>query len=616
MTGSSRIRILLPCAVLIALQWIVFWPALDNKFLLYDDDTYVSGNPTVQSLSAPSFLKMFSQPYFHSYTPLTLLSHAVDYSLWKTNPRGHHLTSVVLHCANSVMMFFMCLLLFRVTGIGESKPSGGSLLTASSVSELAGAFISATLFSIHPLRVESVAWISDRKDLLLGLFSLSSVIAYMMYVTMRSSPQKTRWYLLSFACFLLALLSKSTAVVLPVVLLFLDALLPQKNNWRALIKEKLPFILLAMTFGVVPAIAAKGGTASDVVFRLSGLQRVLLPLYTLIFYPAKILWPNDLTPIYDSPGFWWMVAGVVASTAVTVAVVAQARRGNKHWLVAWLCYVVCIVPTITGLSGGIQPWADRYSYVSTISLFALTGGGLRTILARPNRTVLQIRTLIITGILVAVVCTWCFLSREQMGIWRDSETLFRYAVEKAPASPMAHGNLGQALLENNDLEGAIVSIRKAIALEPRYPGALYNAGIAFERKQNPDSAAVYYGQAIAVDTTYVNAYVNLANLFVNLNRPDEAIPLYERAAALAPSDADVYYNLGNALYLKGDRRRALESYRTAVRISPGYASAYHNMGIILLNLGDADAALVNFQRAARLGSSDAQRLLSSKGYSW
>ena len=620
---SRTWQLILASLVLVALQFLVFSPVLDNEFLKYDDDVYVYDNANIQSLQAVNVAWMFARPYYRSYTPLALLSHAVDYRLWGNNPWGHHLTSLLLHCANTVLVFLLGLMLLHAVRLVP----GGKLLEGpeapvafADTASVVGVFVGSLLFSLHPMRVESVAWVSDRKDLLVTLFALPCLMAYLKYDACRGTKRALRWYLGSLFLFTLALLSKSIAIVIPAMLIFLDMLLLHRRNhgskWTSLVVEKIPFLMLSVAFGIFAIIAARESQLSDIVTRLSTAQKILLPLYSIMFYPMKMLWPVHLTPVYDAPGIPLMVVAAILCIGITVFAIISAKKGRGCWLLAWLCYIVAIVPTITGLSAGIQPWADRYSYLPIISLMLFIGGSVRWLWERYQHQQVVVRG-VITVLSAGLVLVYGRLSAQQLPVWHNAELLWRYAIGVTPDLPMPYANLGVVLESRGDHDGALNMYGKAIAIEPHYADALYNMGIAYEAKQLVDSAASSYTKAIAADRTYADAYVNLGNIFVRAGKYDEGITLFEQAIKLDASDpADPYFNMGIALYYKGDLLKALECFQAAIRYSPSYANAYYNMGYVFLDLGDNEAAMESFVRAARVGSADAQQLLRSKGYSW
>lgn len=615
-------QLVLAVFLLVAMQLLVFGTAQNNQFLKYDDDVYVYENANIQTLDGESVAWMFARPYYRSYTPLTLLSHAVDYRLFGDDPRGHHLSSLVLHSVNTVLVFVFGLMLFHV-GRGGAGGAAADAQRSSAVSldaaELIGAFFAAALFSLHPMRVELVAWVSDRKDLLLALFVLLCCMAYLMYESSRGTKRALRWYIASLVLFVLAGLSKSIALVIPVVLILFDVFLLRKRDrgtaWTSLVIEKVPFFMVSIAFGVIAIIAARGSQTSDIVAKFSATQAVLNPFYSIIFYVGKILWPAHLTPVYGPPGVPLMIAATIICAAITAFTIMAARRGKSWYLLGWLCYVVTILPTITGLSAGIQPWADRYSYLPTVSLMLLVGAGIRGLWNRGNRAGMFVRGSV--AALCVVLLLGCGrLSIQQVPVWQNGESLWAHAIVEAPDLPMPFANLGVALESKGDHDGALSMYTKAIALEPHYADALYNMGIAYESKNLTDSAAACYSKAMAADTSYDDAYVNLGNLSVRTGKLDDGIRMYEHAIAIDGSKPEPYYNMGIAVYTKGDRTKAIECFQAAIKRSPGYADAYHNMGVVYLDLGNSAAALECFTRAARLGFPEAQTLLRSKGYSW
>jgi protein O-mannosyl-transferase len=612
---------ILAAIFLVALQFAVFGRSLDYAFLKYDDDVYVYENQDVQRLDAESIAWLFAKPYYRSYTPLPLLSHAIDFRLWGLAPWGHHLTSLILHCINSILLFFFVLQVLRITR--EPAGDAGKELPPRPVGEPdtagpLGAFVAAAIFSLHPMRVESVAWVSDRKDLLLLLFMLPACMAYLRYDANRNTKRGLRWYLVSLVCVVLAAFSKSIAVVAPVLFLLFDAFLTRRHRsmtWNGLLTEKIPFFIVGGTFGAIAIVAAGGSRPNEIMNTFSTAEQVFLPFYSIMFYPVKMLWPSHLTPVYPPPAFPAMVLAAIVCIVITKFVIDLARRGKPLWLLVWLCYVVTVLPTVSAVTAGIQLWADRYSYVAAVGLVLPFGVAVRDLWHGFGRHgVIERGSIVLLSSGLIAVC--CALSVLQLPVWQNGESLWQHAISEAPDLARPYGNLGVVLENEGDHSGALAQYRRAIALEPGYADALYNMGIAYESMNFQDSAALSYSRAIAMDSSYDDAYVNLGNLCVASGKLDEAIMLFERAIAINGSDPDPYYNMGIALYTKGDAGKALESFQEALKRSPGYAKAYHNMGAIYLHFGLNDAAFDCFKRAARLGLTESQNLLRSRGQSW
>ncbi len=616
MKSNHRITLLICSIGLVILQFIVYAPALNNAFVHYDDNTYVYQNANIKSLNAETVSGMFARPFFRSYTPLALLSHAVDYAVWKENPWGHHLTNLLLHSINVIFVFLLCAIILSRYSSRANKADRRGLFSFVNAASIAGACISATLYSLHPVRVESVAWVSDRKDLLLALFLLISVIAYLKYDEKRGTPAAAMWFMAALSTNILALLSKSIATVTPLLLLSLDAFMlhrsARREEWKKLLFEKTPFFVLSAGFSLLAVWAARGSIMSDIVAEMTTTQRILLPFYTLIFYPVKFLVPFGITPIYGPVGTGWMVGGALLALLILAGSLWQARRGHYAWLLALLCYALPLAPTMTGLSAGIQPWADRYTYIASVPLFLLVGAACSLLW---ERSMIRARSAIVV-IAGVIALFFGIMDRAQIGFWKDSETLWRKVVHDEPTIPNGYDNLGVALAEKGDMEGALQMYKTAIRLQPNYSDPYYNAAVIFQSKNMRDSAVIYYAHAIVADSENVDAYINLANMYATEGDREGAIGLYRKAIAIKADNADAYYNLGCVAYQSGDRKTALDCFTHAIKLSPNYASAYFNMGVVYLAEQQQESALKSFLRAARLGSADAQKLLSRSGLEW
>ncbi len=616
MKFHMRITLLGCSLILILFQFAVYAPALNNAFVHYDDNTYVYENENVKTFDVVAVAGMFARPFFRSYTPLALLSHSIDYALWKENPWGHHFTSLLLHSVNVVLMFLLSAVILSRVGRREKRTDAPGLFSNLTADTIAGAFIAAMLYSVHPMRVESVAWVSDRKDLLLALFLLPAVLAYLRYDDLRGTRAAVKWFIAALVFNVLALLSKSIATVTPLLFLSLDAFLlhrsARREAWKQLILEKTPFLLLSAGFGVLAMWAARGSLTSDIVVRMTTVERALLPVYSPAFYIEKILLPLRLTPIYGAPSTPWMVLGAFLTLLIIAAILWQARKGYVGWLLALCGFALPLLPVSAGLSAGIQPWADRYSYVPSIALFMLVGAGF-SVLWRRWTFRLRGATIIIA---TSAATIFGFMDRQQIGIWKDSETMWRTVVREAPAIPNGYDNLGVALADKGDFDAALEMYRTAIRLQPNYADPYYNAGVIFQARGMRDSAIFCYHRAILLDTSCVDAYINLGNVLTDGGNLEEGAALYERAITLDADNADAYYNLGCTVYRIGNREKALASFKKAILFSPKYASAYNNMGVIFLEENNIESALESFVRAARLGSTEARQRLSKAGYSW
>jgi protein O-mannosyl-transferase len=618
---KNTTQLLAAIVILVAVQIVVYSPTLQYEFLKYDDDAYVYENPNIKILNVESVAWLFAKPYYRSYTPLTFLTHAVDYKLWGDHPWGHHLGNLVLHTLNTISVFLLGLMLFKAARAHDPGQQGGAMPEGTQPSDLAiaiGAFMAAGLFSLHPMRAESVSWVSDRKDLLLTFFVLPTCMAYVKYAGLRGTPKALRWYLAAIVLFVFALFSKSIAVVVPLIFILLDLLLFRRDlrtEWKTLLLEKIPFLLLSGTFTFIAFASLGKSQEPHIISHLSAFQRVLLPFYSVVFYPVKILWPAHLTPMYDAVDSSIMFLATIAFVAITILTFKAAQKGRPYWLLAWCCYALAIAPTTTGSGAGIQPWADRYSYLPSVCIMLFAGSGMVWLWRRgSSKGTLALAG--ITALALALLVTSTALSMRQLPIWRNGESLWKQAMTESPALPMPYANLGVVLEDKGQPDAAIVQYRKALDLVPGYADALYNIGVAYETKAQPDSAEYYYIRAIAADTLYDDAFINLGNMYVRTGKLDKAIELFQHAVRIKPADPDPYYNMGIAYYTKGDIEKALDNFQNALKCSPSYAKAFYNIGAIYLSYGASDPAMECFKKAARLGLPEAQQVLKAKGKTW
>jgi tetratricopeptide (TPR) repeat protein len=472
----------------------VWLPLLHNGFINYDDTDYVTRNPVVLkglTLTGLRYAFGFSAGNWH---PLTWLSHMADVELFGMNPAGHHAVSLLLHTATTLLL---ALFLLRTTGAPWR-----SLLVA-------------LLFGLHPLRVESVAWVAERKDVLSALFWFLTLNAYVAYVR---RPGRGR-YLVTLACFTLGLMAKPMMVTLPVVLLLLD-LWPLGRSglsWRRLAGEKLPLAMLAAGASLLTWFAQQEGGN---VVRSSLLLNAGNALQACIVYLGKMVWPAQLAIIYPfdpaaitplcAAGAGLLLAGVTWTTF-------RLRRTAPWVTVGWLWYLVVLLPVSGIVRIGYHAFADRYTYLPLTGIFILlVWGGAELTASRPS---LQ-RALALSACSLLAACA--LLTRRQIDYWRDSVTLFRHTVAVTRNNYIAHTNLGSALAQQGETTAAIYHYREAIRIRPDSP----------------------------------NPHVDLGNVYLNLGYPAEALPHYDRALALNPGLAETHFNRGLALITLGRRQEA------------------------------------------------------------
>jgi protein O-mannosyl-transferase len=544
----------------------------------WDDPTYISENPTVlRGLSWSTAwwaLTTGHSPYWH---PLTWLSHLTDVSLFGTDAGAYHVVNLAFHAANTVLLFE---LLRRATGaVGRS------------------AFVAA-IFAAHPLHVESVAWVTERKDVLSTFFLLLTTLAYVGYTRRRS----WRRYALLLLFFALALMSKPMVVTLPVVLLLLDIWPLQRQRAWALVLEKVPLFALALATTATTIVIQHRVGAMAGFDALPWQTRFGNAAIGYVAYLWKTVWPSPLAAFY--PFFDASPVRVVAALAVLAAITAVAfrvRGRHPHVWVGWLWYVVTITPVIGFLQAGEQGMADRFMYVP------MTGLAIAAAWAVPELwPALRIRSpWVLRLAALALVAACAIASRAQAAHWESSLTLWQHATRVTPESYIAHENLGQALRELGRLEEARASYERALALAPaRSPGyaaVIQNSiGLVLTRQGRALEARDRFAAAVRDSPGFAEARTNLGNALAGEGRAAEAIGHYREAIRLKPDDVEPRVGLGGALLRSGRPDEAIVHYREALALDPQLAQAHNGLGGALATAGRDAEAMTEYREALRL----------------
>jgi hypothetical protein len=484
--------------------WIVFLPALGGGFLPWDDESNLVTNRAWRGLGWPQLGWMLTTFHKGHWIPVTWLSFGADYAVWGMEPKGYHLTNVLLHAANAGLV---CLLAMRL-----QAPEG-----ARGAARVLGAAAAALFFALHPLRVESVAWVTERRDVLCGFFFLLTVLCYLR-ATVEESAWRSRWYWLAVVAFALALGSKSMAASLPVILITLDVypLGRWQGAWRERLIEKIPFLLLSLLASAVAMVAVRAGGSVSSLADLGVAQRLAVSAYALVFYPWRTLVPAGLSPLYSlepgldpaAPIYLLCVALVVSITAGAVAV-----RARRPWLLAtWAAYVIMLLPVVGIFHNGPQIAADRYTYLPCLPFALLAGQGV-ALLAR--------RAWLTAAVPGAVLCLLSFLTIFQIGVWRDAESLWSRALAVSP-SAIAHSSMGVVLDDSGRSGDAIAQYVLALRMNPRLAHAQNNWGIALARQGKWTEAVQHYEEALRLSPGYAEAHLNLATALQRLGRYADA----------------------------------------------------------------------------------------------
>ena len=596
---ESRFASFLVCLALVAVIWLVFGQTLRHDFVNFDDNLYVYDSPlVVRGLSTEGIIGAFTHTHAHNWHPLTTVSHMLDCQLYRLNAGAHHLTNVILHTIAVLLLF---LVLKQMTAAFWQS-----------------AFVAA-LFAIHPLHVESVAWIAERKDVLSAVFFMLTLGAYACYVRAPTVPR----YLLVALAFAFGLMSKPMLVTLPFVLLLLDywplGRLEQSSSTREKVKilksdperrtigflllEKIPlfvlsaaacfltFVLQKRTAGAIPPLPFLWRAQNAVVSYVTYAWKALWPTHLAVFYPH----PNDTLPI------WGSIFAMLLLLAITAAAI-RFRSQRPYLFTGWFWYLVMLVPVIGLVQVGEQGHADRYTYLPSIGLFLVVVWFVADVaLARRSRS----GPVITAAVLIALALMWAAFI--QTSYWRNSETLWTHALSVTSDNDVAHNNLGYLCDDRGELDKAISHFERAAnirsgKLDPHYDLASafvqMNLADALAKKGQSDEAMIHYEQAIRLQPNYAEAYYNRSSVLFAKGRTAEAAADLEKVLEIQPNDAEAHTALGNALLQKGSLQEAIAHYEKASALAPEDPHSRNNLAWVLAT--SSDARIHDGARAVRL----------------
>ena len=576
--------VFLMSAALVAAGAFVYAPVRHHEFVNFDDPQYVSQNPDVTGgLNGRAVAWALATGHAGNWHPLTWLSHLLDVEWFGLDAGKHHLTSVALHLANTVLLF------------GLLHGMTGALLRS--------AFVAA-LFAVHPLHVESVAWIAERKDVLSALFFLLTLHAYLAYVR---SPRASR-YVLTFVLFALGLMAKPMLVTLPLVLLLLDwwplGRAHEPSDWRRLLVEKLPLIGLAIASSVVTVLVQHDAGAVKGLELLPLGRRLATAVLGYAWYAAKVVWPTRLAALYPYPARvpGGQVLGAVLLLGAVSWLALRAARRHPYLPVGWFWYVGTLLPVLGLVQVGSQPWADRYTYIPAIGLFIVVAWGAVDLLAGWRH-----RQAVLATAAAVVVAGSAIAARRQVDYWRNSVALWEHALEVTTGNYRAESNLGHALAKERRLEEAAAHYSAALDIRPDFPEAHNNLGLILAEQGKVREAMTHYADAVRALPDYLEAHNNLAVALTGEGRNGEAIRHFTEAVRIDPSVAVAHNNLGAALAREGRLEEAVPELAEALRIEPGYAEArtnlavaHNGLGAALADQGRTDEAIGHYAEALRL----------------
>jgi len=605
----------------------IYWQVGNNDFINFDDKVYVTENQYVQAgLDVEGLKWAFTTMHGSNWHPLTWLSHMLDCQLYGLNPKGHHLTNVLFHILNTILLF---LIFQRMTGA------------------LWKSALVASLFTLHPLHVESVAWVAERKDVLSTFFWMLTMGVYVFYV---ENPGIKK-YLLTILLFALGLMAKPMLVTLPFVLLLLDFWplgrfrvkksdsahnsdhsspketkdkkrkppRPLAKNvgvvkkitrfdyqWSLalpILWEKLPFFILVVISSTITFFAQQSGGAVSSLDAFPLTVRISNALVSYVSYMGKMIWPFNLAVLYPHPGMLadWKVAGACLLLLSISFMAIRMMKKFPYFIVGWLWYLGTLVPVIGLVQVGSQAMADRYTYVPLIGIFIIIVWGISDLTAGWRYRKGGIIVVSVTLLSILIVVAWF-----QVRHWTNSITLFRHTINATENNSTAHNSLGVALDAQGKTEDAIYHYKKALEIKPSYSKAYYNLGNALSEQGRISDAIVSYTKALEIKPDYERAHCNLGAALVEQGRIEEAIIHYTKALAINPIYFKAHYNLGNALAKQGKFVKALSHYTEALKINPDHADTHFNLGNVLIRQGKLYDAIDHYSEALRINPDDAE----------
>jgi tetratricopeptide (TPR) repeat protein len=577
--GGCRSSAWLLALLLTILSLAVSWPVRRHAFT-FDDHAYIEENRHVrQGLSRSNIGWAFTTFHQSNWHPVTWVSHLIDVELHGLDPRGHHETNAILHAANGALLFLFFAALT------------GSALRSAAL---------AALFALHPLHVESVAWVSERKDLLSAFFLALTLLSYLGY------QRRHGWkpYLLTVTMYALGLMAKPMLVTLPFALLLLDywplGRMPAPLSARRLaplLREKAPLFLMAAASCLVTFVAQQRGEAVQTTDMIPIAQRLSNVFVAYPTYLAKTLWPADLAVFYPHAKAALSRPAALAGGAVLALLSVAAvrlRRPQPFFLVGWLWFLGTLVPVIGLVQVGDQALADRYTYIPLIGIFLI----LTWTLFPPAASARGRRLSALA--LVVMMSALAMITREQLGHWRNDVTLFSHALEVTTDNWAAHDGMGNALAAQGRLEDALREYRRMLQLRPTYAEGYNNLGTVLARLGRRREAMGAFRSALLLKDTLARANGNLGLALAEEGRPREALHHLRKAVELDSCAANALTNLGNLLDAQGLSAEAEQRYRQAIDCEPDFPGAYYNLAVLQVRQGRSTEAAANLSIALRL----------------
>jgi tetratricopeptide (TPR) repeat protein len=574
--------------LLVAATLAVYGQVIGFRFVNLDDNHYITENPAVlQGLTPQGIRWAFTTLHADFWHPLTWLSHMLDVELYGGWAGGHHLTSLLLHLANTVLLF---LVLAAMTG--ASGPSAAV----------------AALFALHPLHVESVAWVSERKDVLSTLFFMLTLLAYVRY------SRTGRWahYGVVVLFFVLGLMAKPMLVTVPLVLMLLDLWPLKRFDLRDLkgrkalhlLEEKIPLLTIGFLFGIVAIVAQiKSGQATPFAGGYPLWVRFVNALASYGSYLALTVWPSGLIPFYPHLGEQvplWKAGLSLAAISAAAAFAWHRRSRNPYLLVGLLWYLITLFPVIGILQVGWHAMADRYTYIPLIGIFIMAAWGMRDLVGERHWGKAALASLMGAALGALMILTWV-----QAGHWRDSVRLFEHVVKASPGNALAHNNLGSAYQDEGRMKEAIAQYHESIRIQPHFLRAYVNLALAMDREGRSDIAIAFFQHVIVNWPQFGAGRAMLADILRKQEKPSDAIRSYLESLQIEEFP-EVHVRLGYTLASEGKTEEAIFHFHRALEMQPQLVDARVNLGILLVRKGMTEEARKQYLTALRYAPEQAE----------
>jgi len=605
-------------AVIVIISAIVFYPSLENQFTNWDDPRYVTESEIIKDLSFENIKTIFSEPYFMNYHPLTILSYAIEYHYDKLNPKTYHTTNYILHLLNIILVFVF---FYLITKRNLIIPS-----------------IVAFLFALHPMHVESVAWVAERKDVLYSLFYLSAIITYVKFLQHKNFS----WYFLTIVLFLLSLLSKPMAVTLPVVLVLLDYFYKRKWNIK-IVLEKVPFFLLALLFGIIAIIIQEGAIAKEGA--VSYTEKLVVGFYGLFMYIYQVFVPLKLStfypyPRYDEVGgylptiFYFAPLISLGIISFLGLIVYKSKKYARVIVFGFLFYLSTISIVLQFLSVGKALMADRYTYLPYLGLFFIIAFAINDFISNKYKYAKFIKPIILT-VVAAYLVFIVYLTHERIKVWKNSEVLWTDVLKNYPDADMAYRNRGNYYGKTDRADLAMKDYQILKANNQMDDETWGNLGNIYRMQEKYDKAFECYDNAVKLGPKEINAHINRGIINSILKKYDEAFIDFDNALKLGaridkvagnrafaylysgdydnaikdfdimikgnPNDLNLYLNKGFAYFQKNDFKQAINNFNIVLKLNPKHAGAYYNLSVCNFRLNNYQEALDQALKSQKYG---------------